>query len=534
MMLSLMATTSLADDSFTNVLNSLVPNSKGIKVDKIVIINHSIFDQSKKNTIRFHDWANRLHTNTRKSVIRNHLTFKTGDTINPDDLYEAQRILRSQRYLRDAEVYIADLQPGESSNGNGRTIIVETWDNWTLLPTAGFNRTEEGNKLSLGLKDDNFLGYGIRTRLKYKQDPKRDGYLANISAPVNWVDHGNASLNYEKNSDGHIFGFSFDKPFYSKRTKTAFSLSHSDFILIDEIELNGEVDNSFTHHSHFYKGEFGWLYNRNDNNLSRITLGFTESEEHFHSLMKKEVPKERLYSYPWVKYEYLSEDFREFRNVHLINQDEDINLGWNHNIQLGAELNDTRTKGKPGYHLNFNTSKGYTYDGNLWLFNMQGSGTFETSQDDFYRVDVTGEYYNLAHPKWVLFSRIKFTFSEHLPLDMLNSLGDDTGLRGYPDQYQHGDKSWLITGEIRHIPNVNLFQLAELALVGFADVGHTFGSGTFDNENRKTLASVGVGLRIYASKSSNGSVAHIDLAYPITSGIAIDGAEIRFALKKSF
>lgn len=44
--------------------------------------------------------------------------------------------------------------------------------------------------------------------------------------------------------------------------------------------------------------------------------------------------------YPWVADEYIQADFHILNNVHLIRNNEDVNLGWQHYIQLGIETND--------------------------------------------------------------------------------------------------------------------------------------------------------------------------------------------------
>ncbi len=59
--------------------------------------------------------------------------------------------------------------------------MVETWDNWSLLPTMSFNHSGGESKFSVGIKEDNLLGYGIRTRIKYKKDSERDAINLHLS-----------------------------------------------------------------------------------------------------------------------------------------------------------------------------------------------------------------------------------------------------------------------------------------------------------------------------------------------------------------
>lgn len=78
----------------------------------------------------------------------------------------------------------------------------------------------------------------------------------------------------------------------------------------------------------------------------------------------------------------------------------------------------------------------------------------------------------------------------------------------------------VTTAEIRNYPNINLYQLAELGWAVFADVGQASGGPlAANNEVSGPLASVGIGARIYSSRSSYGNVAHIDLSVPYTGAI---------------
>ncbi|MFT4938986.1 MAG: hemolysin activation/secretion protein [Paraglaciecola sp.] len=115
---------------------------------------------------------------------------------------------------------------------------------------------------------------------------------------------------------------------------------------------------------------------------------------------------------------------------------------------------------------------------------------------------------------------------------MPNAIGGNNGVRGYPLQYQHGEQSALLSAETRYYPNLNLYKLFD---VGFVDAGKAR-SGNFAalNESNSIIASVGLGARIYSSRSSYRNVVHIDIAKPMTNSIHIDSWEWRLQVKHSF
>lgn len=114
------------------------------------------------------------------------------------------------------------------------------------------------------------------------------------------------------------------------------------------------------------------------------------------------------------------------------------------------------------------------------------------------------------------------------------TLGDETGVRGYPNDYQHGDNQWLFTTEIRNYPNINLYQLADLGWAVFTDLGEASGGDYQTNAIDGPIGSVGIGARIYSSRSSYGNVAHINFTVPYRTGPNVDKWEWQFQVKRHF
>ncbi|WP_206220728.1 hypothetical protein, partial [Pseudomonas viridiflava] len=76
-----------------------------------------------------------------------------------------------------------------------------------MLPNLGLGRTSGRNKYSFGFKEDNFLGYGVRTSVKYRSDYLRQGYEFKVSSPLSLLgypelDHSYVDLEWTENNDG--------------------------------------------------------------------------------------------------------------------------------------------------------------------------------------------------------------------------------------------------------------------------------------------------------------------------------------------
>lgn len=520
------------------------PDSKALdyeqkkRVENIVIKSNDIFDLSDPETFFIHRWANYLHINTRDYVIRDKLSFKENDNVSQKDLDEVQRILRAEPYIRDAEIDFATPAPdADIADDDAENILVETWDNWSLLPTFSVGRSGGESKFSIGIKEDNLLGLGIRTRFKYQSNADRTGYKFAIKAPLNFIEHATIAADFYDNSDGQATHLYFEKPFYTLDGSNMYSAEYLDDLRVDTLKQNGLEFNEFEHAVTYNSARFGWLLNHNNDELSRIITGLTQDKHEFANIEEyptSELPQDRDFLYPWVAYQYLQDDFKVLNNVHLINYNEDFNLGWQHYVKLGLETRDLNDDSPVGYHINWQSSRGFQAQDHLLLLEMDGEGVFATSQKDYFKVNVAAEYFYHITPKWTAYSKLRLSASQNNYVDRPFALGDDTGIRGYPNDYQYGDNQWAFTAEVRNYPNINLYQLAELGWAVFTDVGQATGGNDDNNEISGVIGSVGIGARIYSSKSSYGNVAHIDFSVPFTTGVEVNNWEWRFLVKNRF
>lgn len=506
------------------------------KVSKVVVSSNPIFDESDPDSFFIHRWANYLHINTTDNTILNNLTFSEGEWVSDRELAEAQRLLRQEPYISDAKITRTQKDP-QATDDEGDTVLVETWDNWSLLPTVSFSKSGGDTKYSFGIKEDNLLGLGIKTDVKYKVNKDRTGYNFAFDMPLEFIKHSNVAAKFYDNSDGQATQFSFNKPFYSLDTQHSYGAYWTDELRNDTISQNGEDINFFAHQINYTSISYGYLLDKTVNDLSRITFGVVQDKHEFDNLddyPDMTLPNNRDFIYPWIGYEYLQDDFRVLNNVYLIHTNEDINLGWHHKVSIGFETNDIADGASLGYHINLSSKRGWQTDNQLLFLNLAGQADLQTTQDDFYNIGLTAEYFYLISQKWTAYSKARVATSANNYLDRPFALGDETGIRGYPNDYQYGDNQWQFTAELRNYPNINLFQLAELGWALFSDVGQAFGGPDDLNEAKGIIGSIGIGARIYSSKSSYGNIAHIDITKPFTSGEDVNSWEWRFQIKQHF
>lgn len=507
------------------------------KIDKINIVTHPIFDEADKNTIFLHRFANWLHINTKQEVVAERLPFSAGDEVNDNDLAEAERIIRKQAYIRDAKVrFVADCNTEEPA-----TIDVQTWDNWSMIPTVSFGRKGGQNKFSLGLKEDNLLGLGIRTRFKYNKDEQRSGYQLTLkSATPFLMPYSSMMFDYLDNDDGSLVNIEFDRPFYHARTDRMYFASYLSDDKEEDIYQNGSVRNTFANQSHRYEIATGWQIDSSLLLSKRLKIGLVDEQAVFAPALNKPfdpatLPADRRYQYAWLGFESLQRDYRVMSDIYLIEQAEDINLGWHYQAKLGLDFANNPGQSGLGYHLDLALSKGWELNKGLLLVSLAGEGAFNQAHPDHFFVSTSGEYFKRMSPLLGFYSRISAS-TEHNPyLDKPLTIGDESGVRGYPLQFQHGDHSLSGTLEARLYSGYNIYKILDVGFAGFLDVGKAWGGDeALMNESAQLLSSVGVGARLYSNRSSHQSVVHIDMVKPLTSSPNVNSWEWRLQVKQSF
>ncbi len=565
-------------------------DDRKLRIGNIHIRTQPIFTEDA-DTIWLHHVANWAHVTTRADTVAHELPFTAGQEILLSDLPEAERLLRDKSYLHDAKVTLSPSCNADQSYD----VLVETSDNWSLLPSVGFGRSGGQNKYAVGFKEDNLLGFGVRTSLKYQSDVQRSGYELKLEMPLSLITgaagndlfaHSYLSGEWTDNDDGHVKQLMLEKPFYQDDSRWMYRTEWLSDLQQTQIFHNGALENIFETAHRRVDLSIGQLWSYQDQASTRLLGGVLVEEWRFApvslQLLPEEptlaLPEDRSWAYPWLGLEYKQHDYRVLQDILFIDRAEDIHLGWHHSLKIGVQSSKLQADISLGYRLTGHSKKGFGNRQHLLLLEggfdlidgLQGGDLREwrMQAEDFYQLNADFTWYNKAE-----LIRRNRNFAD-LPLE----LGGDSGLRGYPLQYQHGISKTLLSSELRWYPRITLYKMLDLGFVAFADFGRVSGGtvalsqqlnpattatpfalkmGTDfvspfaaaqpsddifrsnsdllqQNLTDRWLGSVGVGMRIYSSKSSNNHVVHIDLSTPFTSAPGVDSWEIELKVTNRF
>ena len=198
----------------TNKLNGKI--IRNISIETLDPFGQSVTTESKKPRNGFERFGNSIHLKTKEFTIRNLLLFKKNEACDSLLLKESERLIRSQRYVR--EVVVTPISLGASNDSID--VKIRVLDSWSLIPNGSYST----NQSSLKLTERNILGFGhqISGNLQNKFGSKEQAVFASYS--INNIKNSFIRLDltyaseFNKNSRRSV---NLSRPFYSVFAKNA-------------------------------------------------------------------------------------------------------------------------------------------------------------------------------------------------------------------------------------------------------------------------------------------------------------------------
>jgi outer membrane protein assembly factor BamA len=511
----------------------------GAVIGDIRIDSENIFDlaDARENNAVF-GFINRLHIGTRPQVIRKQLLFKSGDRVSARVIDETERLLRANSYFYDVFIRPVAFHDGLVD------IDVRTRDTWSFVPSLSVSRAGGFNNGSLGFRDSNFLGTGVRVAVSAKSSTdssamERTGSQLEFLYPNAFDGHTAIAYKVSSFSDGKSQAASIERPFYALDTRRAAALSTMKEDRIVQVFGNGDVVAAqYRRRRETAEVSGGWSSGLIDGWAQRYSVGLAYEEARYSAdpgdALPADLPADRTLVGPFVRYDLVEDDFRKFTNLNQIARVEIVPLGLNASLRLGRAL---PAFGSTQYATIYSgtVSKGAELPADGLVLASAGiSGEHAGGRSDRQVASGSAMYYLRQQGGSVLFVSINGARVRYSSGEQQLSLGGDSGLRGYPARQQNGDRRVLFTAEQRFYSDVYPFRLFRLGGAVFYDAGRAWG-GPFDGEaNVHWLSDIGFGLRILSARSSSGTTLHLDFAFPIRREEGVRSYEFSFMSKTSF
>lgn len=506
------------------------------RIGRVRVVRQQIFDADDpaENNAAYM-LANRLHVLSRETAVREQLRIAEGDPYDAAVLREAERILRTFPWLYDARV-VPTRQCGEEVE-----VTVLTRDVWSLVPTGDVNRSGGENSFALGVKDQNLFGRGETLGFFYENGVDRDGIAAFYTDPA--VSGGDWALSLfgSDNSDGGRVAINARVPFRSFDDLRSHGFSASRDERIQPLFATGERVEEFVQRSVSAQAYLARSTGRVDGHVRRWTLGVAHFENEFARddgpLQPLELPDDRQATYPFVSVELLEDEWEAAQNLDLIGRPEDIYLGRRITASVGVSPDALGADdGRVLFTTSWSNALRLTPE---WLVSMSigADGAVTTSDGEAENLVAsvsTASYYRQSE-SFALFASADYSWTRGLTRDQQLLLGGDSGLRGYPQRYQEGDRRVRLRLEERWFSSAHPLRLFRYGAALFADAGRSWFAGDPDDDESGWLANVGVGLRLMPTRFPTESFVHLDLAVPVRrGGRDVEDVQLSLTLRNSF
>jgi len=493
--------------------------------------------------------GNKLHIETREATIRRRLPFRSGDTVTVDGLRETEKHLRGEEFLADAIIEVKR-QPDSTL-----AVKVTTYDQWSTVLGVSVGRKGGEWVGWLGPVESNLLGTGQRVGFFVSHDIERDS---------RWLDYSHTAFTpwrlkvlaqYAWLSDGYSYAFSLSNPFRTREQKWGFTVSASGYEFaeshylsgndLDRLEDEGRLDSSS-------RGLLGktnvleqWQRTQNQSVYAGVTRAYghslkTSITPFYQRKVRDTVPgygygvpfsvraardslgiplarpgydvrHEELLGATFGLYRYAYKTVHNFRNLKW---SETIETGWRLDVSvaqnqkmLGATDQDAwfsyGARYNDAWHdalfLNSGASLSHFTDASGSLRNGLTSGSIEAQWKP---VPLLATVVTAQHDR---------VFAN--PDGQKLSLGEESGLLGYPNFYYAGDNRLLASVEQRFFPPLEFVTVAP-ALAVFVNAGNAWDGSPLPKAGDLHYAA-GVGLRLGATRSVQKVVNHLNLTWPL-------------------
>src|SRR6185295_668750 len=286
----------------------------------------------------------------------------------------------------------------------------------------------------------------------------------------------------------------------------------------------------------------------------RLRLGFTWSTDTFTPssefprlplkpplLRPSAIPQDRTLAYPWISFESVQDRFVVEHDLDRIQRSEDVNLGRQYRLLVGL------------------SSPAFGGDGERWVVQTAASDGWRPTPRQLVLAQLGGStrwakgdaedlvaggkvrWYVRDFGNHLFFASLGADLAHRLDGEDQLLLGGDSGLRGYPLRYQAGDRRVLLTLEQRFFSDRELFHLAHAGAAVFFDAGQAWFVDPLSardfrlaQQERRILKDVGLGLRFGSSRSSQGGVLHLDVAFPLDGNGGIERMQWLVATSDTF
>jgi len=336
---------------------------RNITIETLDPFGFSVTDEKKLPKRKLEKFGNSVHLKTKEVTIRNIILFRKHDKLDAKLLLESERLIRSQRYIREVKIVPVDIP----KNKDSIDIKIRVLDSWTLIPTGSLSSTESSVKLT----ERNILGFGhlISGNIKNRFDTRERAVYAQYSINNIKDTYFRFDLDYanEFNNDSKR-SININRPFYSVIAKNAGgfyfenSLRTEQFPVLDTISLQNV---SYDFQEYWYGRAFKINSKSNpERYFTNLILALTYNQKVFGRMPEATLDPSNYFSNEknWIGMIGVSKQkFYQDTFVFNYNITEDIPYGENIALIIGHQEKNSNSRMYTGLSVSYGKKYSFGY-----------------------------------------------------------------------------------------------------------------------------------------------------------------------------
>ena len=469
-----------------------------IDIKPLDIFGPSLSDTTKQAANWAERFANKIHTKSNLKTIRKQLLFKIGDILDPEVMYENERLLRQLDYIKDVR-FIVEQDSTYSAFAN---VTVLMQDRFSFGASGGVNGTTSGD---VKVYNENIFGIGHEFSVKFVGHVNKEPYLGlETYYKINKISGRflDMELGYLNTFRDEGFTYKIDKPFITTDIKWGYGLSLNRFFRTDNIsdyysvDLQDPLNESYC----YIWGGHNFNLNHTADITTQFTLAAAVHNYKFFEEPSVDAGSKELFANRTLYMLGLNLSQRHYLQDQLVYSygiTEDIPEGFKHELLYGFDANEFGNR----HYLQLSTSTGsHIKNCNGYLFFSGGiggyisHGRFEQGQV-FSEMELITKLSPRGSKQVRSFINVNYTLGirrydmEYLTLDKLDYI------RGFNSDRAIGKQRLALNLEhVIFLPKQ--FYRFNMALFGFADMG-LIGSSKKIILTQNYYSGIGLGIRLH-------------------------------------
>lgn len=421
---------------------------RNITIETLDPFGYSVTNEEKVPKRSMEKFGNSIHIRTKEITIRNITLFKKHDKLDSKLLLESERLIRSQRYIREVTIVPIDIANSKDSID----IKIRVLDSWTLIPTGSLSSSESSVKLT----ERNILGFGhlISGNIKNRFDTKERAVYAQYS--INNIKNTYIRLDLDYANDynnDNKRSINVNRPFYSVITKNAGGaffenrLRTEQFLVLDTISLQKV---SYDFQEYWYGRAFKINPKSNpERYFNNMVLALTYNQKVFGQMPAAVLDPTSYFSNEknWIgMIGFSKQKFYQDKFVFNYNITEDIPYGENIALIVGHQEKNSNSRLYTGLSVSFGRKYSFGYAsgfaewGSFYDAGLTEQTTFKMGLNYFSPLISWGNwrFRQFVKPTYVWGNNRDDSFKDRL------TLLEEDGLPGFNNRL-NGTQKWTVS-----------------------------------------------------------------------------------------